>query len=183
MKLLSYFATLVAGTLIGGGLALHAPKLMNHTAQPYAGQDQRQIASLSAEDIATLEKGEGWSLAKPAELNGYPGPAHVLEFAEELNLEPQQKERIEASFQAMKAKAVDLGKALIEAEAALDKAFKSGSVTSDILSKHLQLAGNIRSSLRAAHLYAHMEITPILTQHQRQRYAELRGYAGGHHVH
>jgi hypothetical protein len=66
------------------------------------------VTSLSASDIAALEKGEGWGLAKPAELNGYPGPAHVLEFADELDLSETQKEKVNTAFAGMKNKAVQL---------------------------------------------------------------------------
>ena len=48
---------------------------------PYAGQQARAIKSLSDEDIAALLKGEGMGMAAAAELNGYPGPAHVLQLA------------------------------------------------------------------------------------------------------
>ena len=45
----------------------------------YAGQQARSIKSLSDDEIAALRKGEGMGMAKAAELNGYPGPAHVLQ--------------------------------------------------------------------------------------------------------
>ena len=48
-------------------------------ASPYAGQESRRIKSLSEQDIAELRAGRGWGLAKAAELNGMPGPAHLLE--------------------------------------------------------------------------------------------------------
>jgi hypothetical protein len=35
-------------------------------------------------------------LALPAELNGYPGPIHVLELSDKLGLSAEQKSRIEA---------------------------------------------------------------------------------------
>jgi Spy/CpxP family protein refolding chaperone len=179
MKLFSHIGTLAVGALIGAALAIYAPKLMSHHAQPYAGQDQRQISSLSASDVAALEKGEGWGLAKPAELNGYPGPAHVLEFAEELSLTEAQKQKVNAAFAEMKQKAVELGNALIGAEKALDHAFMSGHATPEILAQRLEITEKTRAALRAAHLAAHLEITPILTDDQRQRYAALRGYGAG----
>ena len=46
---------------------------------PYAGLQDRAIKALSDEQIADLRAGKGMSLALPAELNGYPGPAHALE--------------------------------------------------------------------------------------------------------
>src|SRR5262249_1929289 len=48
------------------------------SSNPYAGQQSRSIKALSEDDIAALLKGAGIGLAKAAELNGYPGPAHVL---------------------------------------------------------------------------------------------------------
>ena len=48
---------------------------------PYAGQEARSIKALSDDDIAALRKGEGMGMAKAAELNGYPGPVHVLSLA------------------------------------------------------------------------------------------------------
>jgi hypothetical protein len=59
--------------------ALGLPKLAAEMfVSPYAGQQARPIKAVSDEDIAALRKGEGMGMAKAAELNGYPGPAHVL---------------------------------------------------------------------------------------------------------
>jgi hypothetical protein len=44
----------------------------------------RPIKALSAEQIADLKAGQGLSLALAAELNGYPGPRHVLELGKQL---------------------------------------------------------------------------------------------------
>lgn len=44
---------------------------------PYAGMQSRQIKSLSDRQIADLRAGRGMGF--PVELNGYPGPSHVLE--------------------------------------------------------------------------------------------------------
>jgi len=45
---------------------------------PYAGQETREIRTLSEEDIRQLQKGEGWGLAKAAELNGLPAMSGYL---------------------------------------------------------------------------------------------------------
>ncbi len=55
-------------------------------ASPYAGEQSRSIKSLSKEDVADYIDGKGMGFAKAAELNGYPGPKHVLELAEQLAL-------------------------------------------------------------------------------------------------
>ena len=61
------------------------------SSRPYAGMQARAIKALSAEQIADLQAGRGMSLALAAELNGYPGPRHVLEFVEQLGLTDQQR--------------------------------------------------------------------------------------------
>ena len=50
----------------------------------YKGQEHRDIKSLSTDDIAELQRGGGWGLAKAAELNGVPGPVHLLEMEKEI---------------------------------------------------------------------------------------------------
>ncbi len=174
------------GMVIGAVAYAYAPMLGDHwfkQDQPYAGQHDRRISSLSEKDITELEKGEGWGLAKPAELNGYPGPAHVLEFADKLNLDGGQKRKVEKTFQAMRSEAVELGKALVAAELALDEAFRSGGITSDVLAEKLTAAGKIRAALRATHLNAHLRITPLLNDEQKHTYASLRGYGSGQEGH
>lgn len=151
--------------------------------QPYAGQDTRQITSLSAADIAQLEAGAGWGLAKAAELNGYPGPAHILELADDLDLTPQQAAAVQAEFAKMQAAAKALGRDLIAAEAALDDVFRNGSADPATLSETLTHAAAIRAKLRETHLAAHLIVTPILTEEQTQNYVELRGYNNSHAGH
>jgi hypothetical protein len=57
----------------------------------YAGQQKREIKALSEAEVSAYLDGRGMGLAKAAELNGYPGPAHVLDLAEKLQLTPQQQ--------------------------------------------------------------------------------------------
>jgi hypothetical protein len=71
---------------------------------PYAGQELRGIKALSQEDIEGLLAGTGipfGGMAKPAELNGYPGPRHVLDAVEarEFELTSGQQEQIEALYE------------------------------------------------------------------------------------
>src|SRR5512140_1710908 len=50
---------------------------------PYAGEEKREIKSLSADVIEQYNQGEGMGMAKAAELNHYPGPRHVLMAADQ----------------------------------------------------------------------------------------------------
>src|SRR5437588_779705 len=87
--------------------------------QPYAGQEQRAVKALSAEEIRDLMEGRGMGLAKAAELNSYPGPLHVLQLANELGLSASQRATTESLYAAMRDKAVPIGRKIIEAETSL----------------------------------------------------------------
>ena len=145
--------------------------------QPYAGQEQRSVSSLSAADLNALRKGQGWGLAKPAELNSYPGPIHVLELAERLKLSKAQISQVRAVYSEMNANARRIGKAFVQSEVELDALFITGAATPDALQRALKKSSQLRAELRAAHLNAHIKTVPLLTQHQRHLYSQLRGYS------
>lgn len=147
--------------------------------QPYAGLETRPIKALSDEQIADLRAGRGMGLALAAELNGYPGPAHVVELADSLGLSEAQRRTAQDLFAAMKAETIPLGEKLIAQEAELDRQFAGKTVTEASLTAALQAIGAAQGSLRAAHLKYHLATIQVLTSHQTQRYNELRGYAGG----
>ena len=85
-----------------------------HLKSTYAGQEGRQIKSLSAQDTDDLSNGRGWGFAKAAELNGLPGPKHILEMADQIMLSPEQRDKIEDLFQEIKSRAVPLGNELVK---------------------------------------------------------------------
>lgn len=145
--------------------------------QPYAGLETRDITSLSADDIAELEAGRGWGLALPAELNGYPGPTHVLELAEALELSERQRAQIIEIFEEMREEAVAAGAELIAAERALDQSFADGYVTVALLGELTEAAASARGNLRFIHLSRHLQTIGILNDEQIERYGVLRGYA------
>jgi len=80
MPRLMFVAALAACTLTAPVLAAEMP------ATPYAGQQTWTIKALSEDEIAALRNGEGMGMAKAAELNGYPGPIHVLALVAQLGL-------------------------------------------------------------------------------------------------
>ncbi|HZG74995.1 MAG TPA: hypothetical protein VEZ72_03975, partial [Paenibacillus sp.] len=100
---------------------------------PYAGYDQREMAALAPERVATLLAGGGAGYALAAEVNGYPGPKHVLELASDLELTAEQRERTEKLYAAMTAETVPLGERLVALERELDQAFKRGVATEEEL--------------------------------------------------
>lgn len=145
---------------------------------PYAGQETRTIKSLSAEDLAELRQGGGWGLAMAAELNGMPGPAHLLELKDRIPLSTDQVAAITAIFRNMRAAAIAEGKRLIAREETLEKAFRNAKVTERSLQGLLSEIGQARTALRYVHLAAHLKTLPLLSDDQVARYNILRGYAG-----
>ena len=145
---------------------------------PYAGQQDRSIKSLSQKDVEDLLAGQGMGLAKAAELNGYPGPAHVLEHAESLALSDAQRESTEALMSAHKARARALGAELVKSERDMDRGFAQGGIDRLVLAKLTSDIGKGQAELREEHLRTHLEQTALLTPAQVRKYAELRGYTG-----
>ena len=143
---------------------------------PYAGQERRQIKSLSSNEIESLENGAGMGFAKAAELNHFPGPRHVIDLAEELELTSSQLSASKSLFAEMNESARTLGRELLAAEAALDRAFAQESIDARTLESALLEIGEIRARLRYVHLEAHLRQRRLLNEIQVSRYDELRGY-------
>jgi Spy/CpxP family protein refolding chaperone len=143
---------------------------------PYAGLEQRTVKALSEQQIADLRAGRGMGLALPAELNGYPGPSHVLENADALGLSAEQREHTKGLFEAMKAEAVPVGERLIEQEAKLDRLFAAREVTPANLNAATEEIGMTQVRLRQTHLKFHLAMMDVLSPAQVERYRELRGY-------
>ena len=165
-----------AAILIGPAIAQHHQGHQQHSPEPYSGLQQRDIKALSAEQITDLRQGRGMGLALAAELNGYPGPMHVLELKDQLRLTADQHQQFQQLFESMKAEAIAAGEDLINSERALDRAFADGRMTPETLGALTARIGDAQGRLRAVHLKYHLTSADLLSEHQRRRYADLRGY-------
>jgi hypothetical protein len=143
--------------------------------RPYAGLQGRDVSTLSDDDVDALLDGEGLGYAMPAELNDYPGPAHVLQLAGELGIDNDQLAEIERIEAEMRTAARDLGRQLIDAEYQLDESFRDGTAV-DQLDELTRQSAEIEARLRSVHLQAHLETTELLDADQVQAYNQLRGY-------
>src|SRR6185312_7973881 len=161
---------MVRTALILGVCLIALPVLAEAPPAPYAGQQARTIKSLSAEDIVALQRGEGMGMAKAAELNGYPGPRHVLDLDAQLSLSPDQRQQIQAIFDGMGAAARPLGVELIERERHLDQLFQKGDVSADRVSAATASIAELQGRLRLVHLSAHLETRALLTPDQKALY-------------
>ena len=146
---------------------------------PYAGEHARGIKALSGREVDDLLAGRGMGMARAAELNGYPGPVHVLELRDRLGLTPEQEAAVRASFARMEAVAKPLGAELVERERALDRAFAEGTITPHGLRSMTAAIGDVHGRLRAVHLAAHVETRAVLNEEQVRAYDALRGYVRG----
>jgi len=145
----------------------------------YVGQENRRIKSLSEDDMEQLASGKGWGLAKAAELNGMPGPSHLLQMKEEISLTKEQELKIRTLFDDMKSKAIPLGNRLISLEKKLNDSFAQGAITEKELDQQLESIAETRKKLRYVHLVTHLKTPRILTSQQIKQYNLLRGYNSG----
>lgn len=164
--------------------ALAAPPVLSQNAQPYAGQQAREVKSLTAAEVQDYLAGAGMGYAKPAELSSYPGPMHVLELADKLVLTPDQRARTQALMDAHKAEARAIGARRVEAERALDALFAQKTMDEEALGRAVRAAAVLEGEYRLSHLETHRRMRALLSDEQVARYNKLRGYgAGGGHGH
>lgn len=150
--------------LIAAALALIAlPASAN---QPPSGLSPQQVEGLLA--------GRGMGLSMPAEMNGKPGPLHVLEHADALGLSEAQR-RIAAELVAgMKAAAIPLGQEMVTGETRLDAAFAATSTDATAAKAMVTEIAALQGRLRWVHLEAHLAMAAALTPEQTARYRQLR---------
>ena len=171
-------ALLFIFSLVTIGFAQHHEGMQhsNTHSSPYVDQISSPIAGLSQQEIDDLSAGRGMGFARSAELSSYPGPTHLLELQEGLALTPEQIKAIQNIFKSMNEEAVNLGEKIIELELLLSTSFKNREVTSESLQTQTKAIAELYGELRAVHLNAHLEVTPLLTLEQIETYDILRGY-------
>ena len=147
--------------------------------RPYAGLERREIKALSPAEIDDYRAGRGMSLALAAELNGYPGPRHVLDLSAELGLTPEQQSLAQALFDDMQREAAALGEVIVAQESELNARFADAAATTDTVEFLALSIGRLNGELRVVHLRAHLAMRALLSPEQIEAYAALRGYRPG----
>jgi len=151
----------------------HVPSNKN---QPYAGYQERTIKALSKEEMDSLAKGKGAGYALAGELNHYPGPKHVMDFAVELNLTKSQMENFKKQNPIMDEEAKVLGAELLRLEEELDQQFRKGTITEQKLADLTSEISAVEGKLRYTHLKYHLQTKNIMNEEMINKYDELRGY-------
>ena len=136
-----------------------------------------EVISLSDSEIADLRLGHGMGLARAAELNGHPGPAHATELADALALTPEQRRASEALRASVQGAARAKGARILAAEAALARGFARRPLDAASLKARVMALAALQGELRFIHLEAHLAERAWLSDAQVARYAMLRGYA------
>lgn len=152
------------------GADLHQP------GSTYVGEESREIKALSAQEQRAWAEGQGVGLAKAAELNGYPGPMHVLEHAQQLALSTSQQEEARVLMDGHKRHVRALGAELVETERQLDQLFRSQRATAAAVTALTHQIGSLQARIRASHLITHLEQAAMLRPEQIVAYDRLRGY-------
>ncbi|MDP9357769.1 MAG: periplasmic heavy metal sensor [Chloroflexota bacterium] len=175
-----FAATAQEGTPSGQGHAGHnAASPVSDS--PYADRydPAAVIRSLIPEEVAQIQRGEGAGFALPAELNGVPGPRHVLDLATQLGLSQEQRMSVQQIADEMRGAVIPAGERYLAALQALEEAFRAGSLTEETLPGQVAEVSRLEGELVAAHLVAHLQTAKVLTPDQVALYQQLRGYEAG----
>jgi hypothetical protein len=145
---------------------------------PYRHQADTSLRGLDEHEISELKAGAGMGLARAAELNGYPGPRHVLDAvaARKLTASREQIQRVQQIFDRMKREAGRVGLQILDEEQRLEAAFRAGTITETDLRSQVARIAALHGELRTIHLAAHLATRALLSDLQIARYNEIRGY-------
>lgn len=133
------------------------------------------LSGVSEQEKEALLKGGGLGAGMIAMMNGYPGPKHVLEMGDELELTDAQRESIGTIYGKVKAESVKYGTELVEKDEALAAMFTSGSVDTGDVEKLAREIGELQGRVRAEHLNAHVKTYDALTPAQREKLSSMQG--------
>ena len=154
--------------------SVEAARAAAHAAE--AAREGFGIPALTEAQINAYLDGRAMWMGSVAELNHYPDPQQVLEFAAKLGLSAEQQQATINLYDAMRPEAVRLGKQLVKQEQRLNRVFAWGQATEENIEPIVTNIGALQARLRLTHLLAHIRARELLTKDQVKRYDELQGY-------
>jgi hypothetical protein len=158
----------------------HGSNIMSETKSKYSGLETREVKSLSEKDIEIIRKGRGGifgGMAILAELNHHPGPIHVLELGEQLDITDDQRKQTQDIYDEMEKDAKEIGEEFIKIEKMIDDGFANQDISDQQLQEYLKKSGELWGKLRFTHLRCHLATRKILNLEQIRQYDILRGYS------
>jgi hypothetical protein len=138
-----YAPTPTGGTAPGHGAG--------HRGQsPYAGtfDPASPIRALTLEELDQVRAGAGMGLARAAELNGLPGPRHVLDLGADLQLTPEQRAELQALYDQMLATARETGRQYLATQEAFEADLRAARVSVDALPERVAEVNRLRGSYK-----------------------------------
>src|SRR5258705_10415795 len=113
----------------------------------YSGMQTRPIKALPDQQVVDLRAGRGMGLALAAELNGYPGPTHLVELSDQLGLTSEQLSSLKGMFDAMKAETIQIEENLVAQEDKLDRRFAENLISEQQLKAATENIGEAQARL------------------------------------
>jgi Spy/CpxP family protein refolding chaperone len=121
-----------------------------------------------------IGEGRGFGMAFVADQQDYPGPLHVIELKDRLNLTPEQDAKTQTLLAAMFAESRPKGERLLEAERKLGSLFTEGKADEGSIRSAVAEVERARGDVRLVHLMFHLKTRDLLTAEQRRLYHEAR---------
>ena len=179
--LITGLLSLGLGVVIGTFIPNNEESAVKATPTPsaYVSLLDSEIRGLDQDTIEGYLTGKGLGQALPAELDGYPGPRHTIDMAEELELTEEQLAQVQALFDDMQSAVIPLGDKYLESVAELELAFREGTITDEYLQSQLENITGIEAQMRYVHLSTHLATIDILSHDQIMQYNMMRGYGDG----
>src|SRR5688572_24043953 len=134
----------------------------------------RRVKALSVQQISEYLAGADMGYSKPAEIYDFPRPAHVLRYAHEIGLTPEQRAAAEDLLHQHKAEAREIGARFVDTECELEMLFRLRRVQPAGLASAVRRLARVESQYRLLHLETNRRMRALLSEEQVSRYAELR---------
>jgi Spy/CpxP family protein refolding chaperone len=166
----------IAVVSVLGSIAFAAAQTGGHGSHGVdsASAPHRRMQAALEERNGVIAKGLGAGLAFPADQNSYPGPLHVLEHKDALQLTAPQERRMAALQAAMFAASRPASRRLLEAEDRLRRLFADGVADESRVRAAVADVERAWTDVRLVHLLTHLQARVVLTEEQRRIYHEVR---------
>lgn len=167
-------ATMAFGLTLAAGFALGSIGRQHHAAPAVADTDIPTIPPTAAV-IVPLQADD----LSQAESNLFPAPQTLLQMAESLSLDEEQRQQIRQLQFSLDTEVTALGRRIATEERRLERAFAEGNVDAGRLDGQTARIAVLQGRLRAVRLRSHLAARDALKPEQLLRFAEMRGFAPG----
>src|SRR3970040_2422628 len=148
IKLFPLYFVLVGATLASCTTRLPSAAPTPQPTSPYIPLLDSPIRGLSVDEISDLETGAGAGFARAAQLNGYPGPRHILDLQAQLDLSEDQLAEVQTLYDEMNGEARQLGSEILKMESDIELAFRNQSIDEDSLATQVAALAEKYGELR-----------------------------------